>query len=143
VADIVEILPGNSIVEVVTPGGESSIGFALPTYTIQGESGLDPEPGDLPLTNTTGRTLRLRNARAQFVDESTGLVEGQALVIDARKGATSLFGVSKPTIGVGQSTVTRDFPDVVWLANEAIYVDLIQAPSNTGRCKLIVQFWAD
>jgi hypothetical protein len=154
--DIIEILQPNStfVIDVITNNttlidatnlGGSGSSLTLPTYTVQGESGLDPEVGTLPLTNTTGRTMSLRNVRVQFSDEATSKVLGQSLIVDVRKGATSIFAqpTLRPTIGVGASTASYDFPDVLWVANEGLYVDLAQAPTNAGRCKVIVQLWAD
>jgi hypothetical protein len=72
-------------------------------------------------------------------------VTGQALILDVRKVNTSIFPqpTLRPTIGVGQRTTSYDFPDVPWLANESLYIDLAQVPTNAGRCKVIVQLWAD
>lgn len=135
---------GASVIEIGAPGGVSP-GYLLPAYTIQSESGFDVEVGAVPLTNTTGRTLNLRNVKVTFTDEATGLITGQPLIVDVRKVATSIFPqpTLRPTIGVGQSTTSYDFPDVPWLANESLYIDLAQVPTNAGRCKVIVQLWAD
>lgn len=155
--DVIEVVQGGSgvVLDVIT--GTSSVidstsnsgggagSFLLPTFTVQGENGLDAEVGTLAMVNITGRTLTLRNVRAQFTDEATSLITGQALIVDVRKGATSIFAqpTLRPTIGVGASSTSYDFPDVLWGANESLYVDLAQAPTNAGRCKVIVQLWAD
>lgn len=143
--DIIEIITNTAAVVDWTSSSGASASFLLPTFTIQSENSLDVEVGTLPMVNVTGRTLTLRNVRAQFTDEATSLVTGQALILDVRKGATSIFAqpTLRPTIGVGASDTAYDFPDVLWGANEGLYVDLAQAPTNAGRCKVIVQLWAD
>lgn len=152
--DVIDVIGGSGLVldivgtSVVTEVGSttgSSPGFMFPSFTVQSESGLDVEVGALPLTNVTGRILNLRNVQVTFTDEATGKITGIPLIVDVRKEATTIFGAptNRPTIGVGQSTTRYDFPDVPWLPNESLYVDLAQTPTNIGRCKVIVQLWGD